>query len=86
MLHKKYLDKQLKKPQFKKLYNIESEIARLSVAIQQARIQKGLTQADLAQQAHLSQQQISAIEKGSNVTLKTLLQVGHVLGLKIQFQ
>ena len=86
MLHKEYVDKQLKNAQFKKLYDIESEIARLSVAIQQARIQKGLTQADLARQAHLSQQQISAIEKGSNVTLKTLLQVGHVLGLKIQFQ
>jgi len=86
MLHRKYLDKQLKDQQFKKLYDIESEIARLSVAIQQARIEKGLTQADLAKQAHLSQQQISAIEKGSNVTLKTLLQVGNVLGLKIQFQ
>ncbi|HRZ27838.1 MAG TPA: helix-turn-helix transcriptional regulator [Spirochaetota bacterium] len=86
MLHKEYIAKQLKDKKFKKAYDIESEIARLSVEIQQARIKLRLSQADLARQAKLTQQQVSAIEKGSNVTLKTLLQIGKVLGLKIEFQ
>ncbi|HOW83173.1 MAG TPA: helix-turn-helix transcriptional regulator, partial [Spirochaetota bacterium] len=72
MLHKEYIAKQLKDKKFKKAYDIESEIARLSVEIQQARIKLRLSQADLARQAKLTQQQVSAIEKGSNVTLKTL--------------
>ncbi|HSA15672.1 MAG TPA: helix-turn-helix transcriptional regulator, partial [Spirochaetota bacterium] len=75
MLHKEYIAKQLKDKKFKKAYDIESEIARLSVEIQQARIKLRLSQADLARQAKLTQQQVSAIEKGSNVTLKTLLQI-----------
>lgn len=83
-LHKNYLKKQLQNPKFKELYDIEREIADLAVEIQNLRIQKGFSQAELAQRAHLTQQQVSSIEHGTNYTIKTLLQISKVLNLKIK--
>ena len=83
-LHKTYLKKQLQNPKFKELYDIERKLADLAVEIQNFRIQKGISQAELAQMAHLTQQQVSAIEHGTNFTMKTLLQISKVLNLKIK--
>ena len=83
-LHKKYLKKQLQNSKFKEFFDVERELADLAVKIQNLRIKKGISQAELAQMAHLTQQQVSAIEHGTNFTLKTLLQIGKVLDLKIK--
>ena len=49
------------------------------------RIEKGLTQAELAKKANLTQTQISRIENGELGNLNTLLKVLNVLDLKIDF-
>lgn len=85
-LHKNYVKKQLQNPRYREIYEIEKEIARITVEIQKLRMQQGISQSELAKKAHLTQQQVSAIEHGSNITLKTLLQIGHVLGLKLSIQ
>jgi len=50
--------------------------------IRRFRLEKGLTQEDLAEQAGFSQQYISGLERGMrNPTVVTLFEIGQVLGV-----
>ncbi len=54
------------------------------VSLRQARHEAGLTQAELARRAGVSQQQVAKIERpDSNPTLATLERLAHVLGLRL---
>jgi antitoxin HicB len=54
------------------------------VALRQARLEAGLTQAELARRAGVSQQQVAKIERpDSNPTLATLERLAQVLGLRL---
>ena len=82
--HKNYLKKELTSERFKESYCAEKMIADISIKIQQERQKQGLSQKELAEKAHLKQQQVSAIENGANPTLKTVFQVCEALNLKIK--
>jgi DNA-binding XRE family transcriptional regulator len=75
----------LKNPEVKAEYDrLEPEFALASEIIQ-ARIDKKLTQAEVADKAGLSQVMIARLESGtSNPTLTTLSKVANVLGKKIK--
>mgnify|MGYP001561553885 CR=1 FL=1 len=82
--HKKKL---LKNPEFKKLYDasrIEFEIAK---AVIRARIEKGLTQKQLADKLHTRQSVISRVE-GANTTpsLSFLKRLAAALNTTLQVQ
>jgi len=71
----------LKDPETKAAYDaLEPEYALASSLIQ-ARIDRKMTQAELAEKAGLSQVMIARLESGtSNPTYSTLTRVAHVLG------
>lgn len=78
----KYLEEQLKDEDFKEDYNFEKKIAEMAVKIQKTRIDNGISQQELAKKAHITQQQLSGVENGSNYTIKTLFKICKALGLK----
>jgi len=80
--HKEYLNKKLKDPKFKEEFLYQRKMAELAVKIQKEREKKGMSQQELARLAHVTQQQLSNIENGSNYTVKTLLKIGNALDMK----
>ncbi len=81
--HKHYLKEQLKDPEFKKGYLYEKKMAEIAIKIQDARQKQGLSQQELAQRAHVTQQQLSSIENGSNYTMRTFLKIREALRINI---
>jgi HTH-type transcriptional regulator / antitoxin HipB len=71
---------------FESLYLEETELAELAVQVAMARQKEGLTQAALAVKAHVTQQQVSKIERGLNCNTLTLLRILNALKVKISFQ
>jgi transcriptional regulator with XRE-family HTH domain len=60
---------------------------RLTIAIEEARKAKGLTQAELGRLAGFDQSEISKFENSnSNPTLQTLCRIGAALDLELTFQ
>ena len=84
----KYLEEQLKNPEFKKEYDaLEPEFAVIR-AILEARKEAGITQKELSERTGIAQGDISKLENGSaNPSVKTLERVAAALGkrLKIEF-
>lgn len=77
----------MKRPGFKKAMEetrLEYEIAR---ALIQARIEKGLTQAEIAKRMHTKQSVISRVENARTVpSLSFLKRLAHVLNASLQVQ
>jgi len=76
----RHLDRKLKDPLFKELYEFEmqkAEIARLLIA---ERSKRNLTQGQLARKLGITQQQISKIENGNFTDLKVVQKVLFTLG------
>ena len=84
----KYLEEQLKDPEFKKEYDaLEPQFAVIK-ALLDARHEKGITQKELAELTGIAQGDISKLENGSaNPSIKTLNRLAAALGktLKIEF-
>lgn len=83
----KYLDEQLKNPEFKKEYDaLEPEFALIR-AILNARREKGITQKELSERTGIAQGDISKLENGSaNPSVKTLKRVAAALGKKVKIE
>jgi ribosome-binding protein aMBF1 (putative translation factor) len=81
MTFKEHLKEELKNPKFKKHYDEEKRLLELGLAITVAREQKGLSQKELAQKSHVTQQQLSKIENGVNCNMLTFIKVSSALGL-----
>ena len=81
MTFRKHLNEELKNPEFKKKYEEEKYMLELGLAITQAREQMGLSQRELAQKSHVTQQQLSKIENGINCNMLTFIRVSSALGL-----
>jgi ribosome-binding protein aMBF1 (putative translation factor) len=81
MNFKEHLNEKLKTPQFKKMYEEEKYLLELGLAITEAREQKGLSQKELAEKSHVTQQQLSKIENGVNCNMLTFIRVSSALGL-----
>lgn len=84
-----HLNKELKDPEFKELFEIERAKAALAQKIAELREDSHLRQVDLAHKLGISQQFISQIETGQerNLTIETLLSIAKSLGrsVKISF-
>lgn len=73
--------------EFQRLYQEQSQLLDISIAIAEARQKKKMTQVTLARKAGMKQSQIARIERGqNNVTVATLAKVATVLGKKLQLQ
>lgn len=82
---KKHLNDSLKDPELNEIYNEERKLIELSLRIHEAREKSGLSQIEVAQMAHVTQQQLSKIENGKNCNMITFLKVCNALGLDFNF-
>jgi len=82
---KKHLQNKLSDPSFKKEYDEEKKLIELSFKIHAEREKNGLSQAEVAKKAKITQQQLSKIENGDNCNLLTFLKVCQALNLNIDF-
>ena len=84
------LAENLKEEDFKKEYDALEEEFDVAKKIIHLRLTAGMTQKELARQAHTSQAAISRLESGTyrNVSLSFLRRVGAALGVKphVSFQ
>ena len=79
-----HLNEKLKDKKFAALYKTEHEMLGLAIKIANARTTQGLTQADLARIANVTQQQLSKIENGENCNMLTFLKVSKALNLQVK--
>ena len=80
---RKHLSEQLSDPEFKRHFEEEKSLAELSSRIHKAREALGWTQKETAEQAQITQQQMSKIENGINCNMITFLKVCQALGLRV---
>jgi HTH-type transcriptional regulator/antitoxin HipB len=66
MTFNSHLKEKLKNKRFKKMYEEEKELLDISLKILETRREQNLSQAELANRAHITQQQLSRIENGMN--------------------
>lgn len=83
---KKHLNESLKDEDLKAQYNEEKKLIELSLKVHEAREKSGLSQLEVAQKAHVTQQQLSKIENGSNCNMLTFLKVCNALNLNVDFK
>lgn len=85
-----HLNKKLKNPEFRKVYELERAKVSLAQKIAELRQENNLKQIDLAKRMHVTQQYISQIETAQedNLTLDTLLAIAKSLNrcVKISFE
>ena len=81
-----HLKEKLKNKRFKRLYEEEKELLDISLKILEARREQNLSQAELADRAHITQQQLSRIENGMNFNIKTLLKLCDALDLSLDLK
>ena len=80
-----YLAEQLKDPEFKAGYDVLEPEFSLIKALMDARLEKGLTQKELAEMTGISQGDISRIERGTaNPSIKTIQRLATALDKKVQ--
>ena len=80
-----YLAEQLKDPEFKAGYDALEPEFSLIKALMDARLEKGLTQKELAEMTGISQGDISRIERGTaNPSIKTIQRLATALDKKVQ--
>ncbi|GAB6091453.1 helix-turn-helix domain-containing protein [Spirochaeta dissipatitropha] len=82
---KTHLEESIKDADFKAEYFEEKKLAEISLRIQEAREKSGLSQLEVAQKAHVTQQQLSKIENGRNCNIITFLKVCNALNLDLKF-
>ena len=80
---KDHLQNKLRDEEFRQLFEEEKELLELSLKVVDARKQSGLSQKELSEKVHVTQQQISKIENGVNCNMLTFLKVCHALGIQI---
>lgn len=82
-----YLKNSLKDPEFKKLWEMADPEYQLSRQIIKARLQKKMSQQDLAKRADTTQAIISRIENSTfNPSLNLLKRISHGLGSKLNIR
>ncbi len=80
---KSHLNEKLKDPNFKEMYEEEKRLIEISLMLHETRERNGLSQKEVAQKAHITQQQLSKVENGINCNIITFLKVCNALGLYI---
>lgn len=82
---RKHLERKLQDKEFAADFECERDKLRIAYDIHAARIQKGFTQAQLAEQAGLTQQMISRAESARipNMAHRTLCQIAKALDMDV---
>jgi ribosome-binding protein aMBF1 (putative translation factor) len=83
MKYRDHLDKELKNQKFREAFEEERDLLRLGLLITEAREQQGLSQQELANKSHVTQQQLSKIENGINCNMLTFIKISSALGLNL---
>ena len=81
-----HLKEKLQDKRFRKMYEEERQLAELSLQLAVARDKSGKSQKEVAQQARVTQQQLSRLENGASCNVTTLLRVCKALGLKLELE
>lgn len=83
----KYLNKQLKNPEFKKEWDDGELEYQLMMMVLKARNEQNLTQSELAKRTGIRQSNISRIEKGQSLpSIATLSKIASGLGKQLQIK
>ncbi|MBQ6901260.1 MAG: helix-turn-helix transcriptional regulator [Firmicutes bacterium] len=83
----KYIREQMKDPEFKELYEKSEGEYQVAREIIKARIEKNMTQQELAEKTGMRQSNISRIENGScSPTVETLSIIAEGLGKKLEIR
>ena len=83
----KYVREQMKDPEFKELYEKSEGEYQVAREIIKARIEKNMTQQELAEKTGMRQSNISRIENGScSPTVETLSIIAEGLGKKLEIR
>ncbi|HOI95125.1 MAG TPA: helix-turn-helix transcriptional regulator [Syntrophobacter fumaroxidans] len=77
-----HLQEKLQDKWFGELFDEEKELVRIGIEVAEARAKLGMSQADLAKRACVTQQQVSKVENGANCNVLTLLKVCRALSLR----
>ena len=80
---KQHLEKNLQDDKFKDLYLEEKKLLEMSLKVHEIRESAGLTQREVADKAHITQQQLSRVENGFNYNMLTFLKICDVLGIEL---
>lgn len=80
---KSHLKSKMSNKKFLEAFDQEKQLLALALKIQEYRSKKGLSQADLAKRAHVTQQQVSRLETGINTNVSTFLKICHALDLDL---
>ena len=80
-----HLSESLKSPEFANAFQEEKEKLRIALKIAELRKEKGLSQAELAQELGTTQSVISRLENASyeNYTIRTLIKIAHILNVRL---
>jgi DNA-binding XRE family transcriptional regulator len=78
-----HLKESLKDKEFRKYFEEEKELLQVSLQLHKARESAGLSQKEIAEAAHITQQQVSKVENGTNCNILTYLKVSHAIGMKL---
>jgi DNA-binding XRE family transcriptional regulator len=81
-----HLKEEMKDSEFRKMYEEEKYLLELGLKISKKRKDLGLSQKELAERCHVTQQQLSKIENGINCNLLTFIRITSKLGLAINIQ
>lgn len=79
-----HLKESLKNKKFREAFNEENELLEFALLLQDERKKAGLSQKELAQAAHLTQQQVSKVENGINCNIMTYLKASRAIGFKLR--
>ena len=82
---KRHLEESIKDPDFNEIYSEERKLLELSIKVHDTREKSGLSQVEVANLAHVTQQQLSKIENGINCNMITFLKVCNALDLDFDF-
>jgi HTH-type transcriptional regulator / antitoxin HipB len=81
---KSHIKESLKNRSFREYFEEEKELIQMSLQLHKARESAGLSQKEIAEAAHITQQQVSKVENGTNCNILTYLKVSHAIGLKLR--
>jgi ribosome-binding protein aMBF1 (putative translation factor) len=81
MKYRDHLNEKLQNPHFKEAFEEEKHLLKLGLLIMETREQQGLSQKELANKSHVTQQQLSKIENGVNCNMLTFIKISSALGL-----
>lgn len=80
-----HLNEELKDPEFKRLFDEAGEQLEIAYKLNHLRLQKKMSQAELARKTGMTQSNIARLISGNqNFTIQTLSRVTHALGAELK--